>query len=71
MLYFIFIFCINSLNSSGCLLNAVNPLTPKISVVILLSVYHTVLVILLGEFDIGSTNNPLIDIFLYSHHLSA
>ena len=26
---------------------------------------------LFGEFVIGSTYNPLIDIFLYSHHLSA
>ena len=24
-----------------------------------------------GEFGIGSTNNPLIDIFLYSHYFSA
>ena len=24
-----------------------------------------------GEFDIGSTNNPLVDIFPYSHHFSA
>ena len=24
-----------------------------------------------GKFGIGSTNNPLINIFLYSHHLSA
>ena len=25
----------------------------------------------LENFDIGSTNNPLIDMFVYSHHLSA
>lgn len=26
---------------------------------------------LFGEFGIGSTENPLVDIFLYSHHLSS
>ena len=26
---------------------------------------------LFGEFGIGSTNNPQINIFLYSHHFSA
>ena len=25
----------------------------------------------IGEFDIGLTENPLVDIFLYSHHLSS
>ena len=35
-----------------------NPFTPKISLVI-------------GEFGVGSTNNPLMDVFLYSHHLTA
>ena len=49
----------------------INPLTPKISLVILLTVYHTVLVIFkFGEFAIGSTYNLLTDIFLYSHLLS-
>ena len=46
-----------------------NPFTPKISLVILLNDCHTIPMIL--EFVIGSTNNPLIDISLYSHHLSA
>ena len=50
----------------------INPLTPKISLVILLTVCHTVLVMLiLRIWYCQSTNNPLIDIFLYSHHLSA
>ena len=47
-----------------------NPLTPKISSVILLTVCRTVLEMLVLEFGIGSTYNPLIHIFLYSHHLS-
>ena len=49
----------------------VNPFTPKISKVILLTVCYTILVMLFGEFGLGSTNNPLFDIFIYSHHLSA
>ena len=49
----------------------INPLTPKMSLVILLTVCQTVLVMLVGESGIGSTYNPLIDIFIYSHHLSA
>ena len=49
----------------------INPLTPKISLVILLTVCQTVLVMLVGESGIRSTYNPLIDIFIYSHHLSA
>ena len=49
----------------------INPLTPKIPLVILLTVCQTVLVMLVGESGIGSTYNPLIDIFIYSHHLSA
>ena len=48
----------------------INPLTPKMSLVILLTVCQTVLVMLVGESGIGSTYNPLIDIFIYSHHLS-
>ena len=48
-----------------------NPLTPKISLVILLTVFHTVQYCYCGEFGIGSTYNPPIDIFLYSHHLSS
>ena len=52
--------------------SALNPLTPKISLVILLTVCHTVLVMLvLRIWYCRSTDNPLIDIFLYSHHLSA
>ena len=53
------------------LFSVINPLTPKISLVILLTVYHTVLVELVGRIGIRSIHNPLIDIFLYSHHLSA
>ena len=49
----------------------INPFTFKISLVILLTVCQTVLVMLVGESGIGSTYNPLIDIFIYSHHLSA
>ena len=42
----------------------INPLTPKISSVILLTVCHTVLVMLvLRIWYCRSTNNPLIDIF--------
>ena len=48
-----------------------NPLTPKISLEILLTVCHTVLVMLVWRVGIGSTYNPLTDIFLHSHHLSA
>ena len=46
---------------------SINPLTPIISLVILLTVCLTVHAMLFGEFGTGSTNNPLIDIFLYSH----
>ena len=49
----------------------INPFTPKISIVILFTVCCTILVMLFGEFGLGSTNNPLVDIFIYSHHLSA
>ena len=48
----------------------INPLTPKIPLVILLTVRQTVLGMLVGESGIGSTYNPLIDIFVYSHHFS-
>ena len=48
----------------------INPLTLKISLVILLTVCQTVLGMLVGESDVRSTYNPLIDIFIYSHHLS-
>ena len=51
------------------------PLQPfhKISLVILLTFYHTVpvLMMLVRRICIRSTNNPQSDIFLYSHHLSA
>ena len=53
----------------------VNPFTPQISLVILLTVCHTKLTMLLymyfGEFGIVSTSNPLIDFFINSHHFSA
>ena len=51
--------------------NSFDPFPPKISLVIPLTVCHTTLIILLGEFGIGSTNNLLIGIFLYSHQLPA
>ena len=46
------------------LYNLFSPFTPKISLVILLTVCHTILQILFGKFGFGSTNNLLIDIFL-------
>ena len=49
---------------------SLNPLTPKISLVIFLTVCHTIIVIFCGEFGIGSLYNPLFDIFPQSHHLS-
>ena len=56
----------------NCKMHAlINPFTPKISIVILFTVCCTILVMLFGEFGLGSTNNPLVDIFIYSHHLSA
>ena len=45
-----------------------NPLTPKISSVILLKVCYTIILLLLQRFGIGSTDNLLTDIFLYSHY---
>ena len=51
------------------LYNLFSPFTPKISLVILLTVCHTILQILFGKFGVGSTNNLLIDVFLLSHHL--
>ena len=51
--------------------NRLNPLTPKISLVILLTVCHTVLVMLVWRICIGSIYNPLHDMFLYSHPSSA
>ena len=51
-----------------------NPLTPMISLAILLTVSHTVLVMLVWRIGIRSTYNPLTDIYIYifySHHLSA
>ena len=50
---------------------SLNPLTPKILLVILLTVSHIVLVMLVEESGIESTNNLLIKIFLNSHHLSS
>ena len=50
----------------------VNLFTPKISSVILLIICHAILMILVWRIlGIGSTKNPLIAIFLYSHHFSA
>ena len=43
----------------GCLFN---PLTLKISLIILLTVSQMI--------GIGPISNPIIEIFLYSHHLS-
>ena len=43
------------------------PFTPEISLVILLTVCYTIFMMLVGKIGIGSTNIPLIDIFLYSH----
>ena len=51
-------------------MSEINSLTPKISLVILLTVCHTVLMLKFGEFGIGSTYNLLTDICLYSHLLS-
>ena len=48
----------------------INRLTTKISLVILLTVCYINLV-MFGAFGMGSTNNPLIDIFICSYHLSA
>ena len=45
--------------------------TPKFSIVILLTVCHTIFMKLVQRIWYWSTNNPLIDIFLYFHHLSA
>ena len=38
-----------------------NPFTPKISSVILLTICHTILMMLVGEFGIGSTCSPIIE----------
>ena len=48
-----------------------NPFTPEISLVIPLLNVVQFLWFYFWEFVIGSTDNPLIDISLYSHHLSA
>ena len=48
-----------------------NPLIFKISLVILLTVCQMILIMLVWRICIGSTYNPLLDIFLYSHHVSA
>ena len=45
----------------------INPFTPMILLVILLTVSSTLLIILVGEFGIESYDNPLTDIFpIYS-----
>ena len=51
-----------------------NPLTPKISLVILLTVCQMILIIQhfdSWEFGIRLISNPIINIPLYSYHLSA
>ena len=48
----------------------INPFTPMILLVILLTVSYTLLIILVGEFGIESYDNPLTDIFLSTYHLS-
>ena len=50
------------------ILLAHNSFISKISLVVLLIFCYTILMML--EFGFGSTNNPLTDIFLYSHNLS-
>ena len=47
-----------------------NPLTPKISLVILLTVCHVIFMMLVWRTGVGSTKNPLIYSFLYSYLLS-
>ena len=49
---------------------SLNPFTPKISLVILLTATIQLFWCKFREFGIGSTNNTSIDSFLYSHHLS-
>ena len=53
------------------LVNHLTPFTPKISIVILLTVSLKIIIMLVWRICYGSTNNPLINIFLYSCHLSA
>ena len=48
----------------------INPFTPMILLVILLTVSCTLLIILVGEFGIESYDNSLTDIFLFTRHLS-
>ena len=48
----------------------INPFTPMILLIILLTVSSTLLIILVGEFGIESYDNPLTDIFLFTCHLS-
>ena len=48
-----------------------NPLTPKITLLILLTVCHTVLVMLVWRIWVGSINSSLINVFLDSHYLPA
>ena len=52
-----------------CVPSQINPLTPKISLVNLLTVCHTVLMMLFWRIWYW-INNPIIDIFLYSRYLS-
>ena len=47
-----------------------NPFIPKISLVSLLTVCNAILVMSVRRICIWSTNNPIIDIFLHSHHFS-
>ena len=49
----------------------IDPLTPQISLVILLTVCQMIFNSQFRESGISSIGNAIIDIFLYSHHLSA
>ena len=49
----------------------INPFTPKNSLISPLTLYHIVLMMLVHRICIRSAKNPPVDIFLYSHYLSA
>ena len=44
-----------------------NRFIPKISLVILFTLCHTIVMMLVGRIWIGSNDNPLVDVFLCSH----
>ena len=58
-------------NSQGSL--NINPFSPMISLVILITVDHTILMLLVERicYWINCQSPTVVDIFLYSHHLSA